>query len=344
MLLFKQIKMGQKQVSNKDSNTHLTSNTKFSGGSIENQRLVWFPIGGSSEDVEDKTSTFGTVLGYSLEDITPTPRSFFDQSSADPSNHPYKPFPKNRVLKIENITCSEFVGCGEIAQVVATPSKVYILEKSRGVVFVLANKKFSLLPLCENVEFGKTKSIIAISAYTDHALFLVHDRTLDCTFIYGEGSNSYQQLNNGDGQTNKPLFCPSKEVGSGHEVTHIGCSFSFSTCIINNHDIHLSGQNWLTSSSVAGYHSWKTKLYTCKKPVKSLHCGNFHLVAILDDHSLIVAGSNSSGQLISKSINASFFEVPMSEMTAIYAKLGSNSCLFETAQHEYYAFGSVSTD
>ncbi|KAG2377417.1 hypothetical protein C9374_009328 [Naegleria lovaniensis] len=244
----------------------------------------------------------------------------------------------------------------EVEDLVGSPSLIYVLDRYTRQVFELSSNESDRANVddlstshikwkVEKLQFGTEDTtahlrVLKISTYTEHALFLLEDMRTRETFLYGRGSNAYSRLSNDENiDLDQPVFSPHLQLHNNQSrVTHVGCCFSFSVCIVNDTDVHMTGQNWIDNST--GYHNWVNRAHVCPKPVKSLHCGNFHFIILLVDGSMCVAGSYSSGQLIMTNITP-FQQIPTSWSfhAGVYAKLGTNCSLLTSMSNTYHFFG-----
>ncbi|KAG2374459.1 hypothetical protein C9374_010743 [Naegleria lovaniensis] len=159
---------------------------------------------------------------------------------------------------------------------------------------------------------------VKLACYTEAMLLIAHDSSKDQYYIYGLGHNGYYRMSHfrttGFVCTNFELMldpftqlnvkpeCPPK-------INHVACCYSFSLCVINGHDVHITGQNWMnypTDKLVAGYHCWQYLAQSFEKKVVKMEYGDFHVVLLHEDCSISVGGSNSSSQLT----NPSFSDLP----------------------------------
>ena len=147
---------------------------------------------------------------------------------------------------------------------------------------------------------GIKKKVLDISSYTEQVIFLVKHVEEKQTVLYGMGTNQYRQLADnsvvrrecGDERFSYfpiPVFNPGVELASGGQITHIACSFSFSTCVVNNTDIHMTGQNWLQGGNE---HNWPDFIVRTHAPIMKMCAGNFHVCAITQDGILYTGKCN----------------------------------------------------
>ncbi|KAF0978834.1 hypothetical protein FDP41_001904 [Naegleria fowleri] len=261
----------------------------------------------------------------------------------------------------EEIESVEIVELNEVEDLIGSHSLIYVLDRYTKQVFKLSKGEnvndddtesdenddtSSKVWKVENIHFGSKDEkssaslrVLKMSTYTEHALFLLEDIHNGETYLYGRGNNAYSRLSSKENvDLSKPVFSPHIQLQNKRSrITHVGCCFSFSVCIVNNTDVHLSGQDWINNSNT-GYHDWLNRAHVCTKPVKSLHCGNFHFIILLVDGSICVAGSHSSKQLILRHVTP-FQEIPTSVQAGIYANLGTNCSLVTSPTNTYHFFG-----
>ncbi|KAF0980413.1 hypothetical protein FDP41_013627 [Naegleria fowleri] len=224
-----------------------------------------------------------------------------------------------------------------------------ILQRMKGSKFV-GKHVLKTYPIFDGVKF----KVIGLASYTEHALFIVKDTNRNQTVLYGIGSNLYRQLcdkhelSKLGGQEGKHvkfpvmIFDPSKEIkdstygstDSRYTITHVGCAFSFSVCVINNIHVHMSGQNWLKEGSE---HNWSDHLITTDCPVKQVACGNFHVCILTQDNRVWTGGSCYDGQCIKE--HALIGCNPLA-FCSTHAYAGSDNLLLKSAFGFYHIYGS----
>ncbi|KAG2394150.1 hypothetical protein C9374_003914 [Naegleria lovaniensis] len=212
-----------------------------------------------------------------------------------------------------------------------------------------------------------------VVSYTEAILFVVKDMITQENYIYGIGSNGYYRMSFSKDEslhwsTPELMFSPKSEVVGANnndtlEISHCGCCYSFSLCIINDRDVHFTGQNWVRCSdeylSSNSYHAWKFRVQQFKQRVLKMECGDFHSVVLHDDHTVSVAGSNSSNQLTSYpnetfESNVPFVNIPIHYLCVSNVLSGSNTVLYVSEENEQckdfyfcgskkYNFGEYST-
>ncbi|KAL9651544.1 hypothetical protein ABK040_001490 [Willaertia magna] len=246
----------------------------------------------------------------------------------------------NEILKIKHIDC----GTTSI-RIIDQDGRVYFIPTSND----FPSKKIVRIPFFDGIE----KKVLSSSAYVTNALFVVYDKALKQQVLYSQGFNSYGQLYESTETDDSSHVTPEKiphlkpklsfqPENPIDNVTHVGCAYSFAVCIVNNVDIHLSGQNWLKETFST--HVWKNKVASVPtgRTVRSLKCGNFHIVIILDDFTLFVGGSNGNGQL--PIINTSDYRTCFYHVTSFHAEnvySASDSNFFTSLDKKYFGFGDL---
>lgn len=120
----------------------------------------------------------------------------------------------------------------------------------------LYQAKYDNIPTGKEVEFklvpmiSHSLKVVAIAGYSDSMLLsTINVNTLEYA-IYGKGNNIYCRMSvdkEADYTNFNTCFSPSTQseisYNSNPIITHIGCCFSFSVCVINNTDVHFTGRS-----------------------------------------------------------------------------------------------------
>jgi len=188
--------------------------------------------------------------------------------------------------------------------------------------------------------------------YTDAIMFVARD--LEGYKLFGHGKNGYYRMTHFketsyDTSVPSEVFNVAKDLKepktTGGQITHIGCCYSFSVCVIDGTDVHVTGQNWMSNATNldSGYHCWSNLLQRLKTKVVKMDCGDFHVVFLHEDGSVSVGGSNSSNQL-TKYYNNSFgntpiYTIPINILNCVDMYSGSNSVMYVTNKNQMYIAG-----
>ncbi|KAL9645786.1 hypothetical protein ABK040_003518 [Willaertia magna] len=257
-----------------------------------------------------------------------------------------------QIIKVKTINSQP-----HIIRIVDESGKVYAICNTPKTNVVASSEEMKLFETQHyvvkmyNILDGIRYKALAISSYTEHCLFLVLDTHTNRQVIFGVGNNTYRQLCQHEkisSDTDKArhveyprlVYDPIEYRNNDKDqVTHIGCCFSFSVCIINDIEIHLSGQNWLSGTSV-GYHDWNSLLFKTKEKVRAVVCGNFHVCILLMNGNVLTGGSSYSGQTIIPN-NVVLFEYVPTIFNSILGFAGSESLLLLHEEGFYHCYGNV---
>ncbi|KAF0982367.1 hypothetical protein FDP41_011297 [Naegleria fowleri] len=286
----------------------------------------------------------------------------------------FVPFPNS--YGAETQEPPEYFNCSEIESIkqvhFSAWNKILFVVSHSGIVFVIktsVSEDDQSVPCRQGISKlhpfdGSTNlRVKEIASYTEAVLFVVKDVTTQENFIYGMGNNGYYRMafsREEDLYCSRPelMFAPKKEIVdvNGYtkynplEISQCGCCFSFSLCIIDYHDVHFTGQNWVRCKdeylSNNAYHSWKFMVQRFKKRVVKMECGDFHSVVLHDDQTVSVAGSNSSNQLTTYDTfenDVPFVNIPLNYLRVSNVYSGSNTVFYlfeENEQKEFYFCGS----
>ncbi|KAL9643565.1 hypothetical protein ABK040_016847 [Willaertia magna] len=202
-----------------------------------------------------------------------------------------------------------------------------------------------------NVFDGIRYKVLDISSNTVHCLFLVLDTHTNRQVIFGVGFNSNKQLGQYEkisDNTEKARYLEFPILvydpieyrnNDKDQVTHIGCCYSFSVCVVNDNEIHLSGQNWLSGTSVVE-HDWNSLLVKTKEKVRAVVCGNFHVCILLMNGNVLTGGSSNSGQTIIPN-SVELFEYVPTIFNSISGFAGSEFLLLLHEEGFYHCYGKV---
>jgi len=123
-----------------------------------------------------------------------------------------------------------------------------------------------------------------MSAFTYGVLYLTSDRLHQQTSLFGGCKNFYNNLgreNEGlkaNYEDFRHLFTPP----AGRTITHIGSAFSFSVCVIDREEVHVSGQNTMKKRT------WDEVYHRSDKPIRDLVCGGFTIALLQQDFSIVL--------------------------------------------------------
>lgn len=290
-----------------------------------------------------------------------------DRSQQHKDNHDITGIPYKTVkLSLDSLV-------GSIKQVLTFPNKKLLIITDVGLLYAIVGGSIT-----NTYKFDQNSSLdlklvspfdgsspewkaIQMAGYTEAVLIIAKSKSQ--SLLYGIGDNGYYRMTHFKAQNFRCdvpeiMFDPlhnlserllSKEDG---EITHVGCCYSFSVCVLNGHDVHFTGQNWLSSSKnlVSGYHCWSHRSQTMKTRVVKLECGDFHVVLLHEDHSISVAGNNNNHQLTSTANfigDDVFCTLDLNFLSAYDIFSGSNSMVYIKKDihntHKTFYFAGVAT-
>ncbi|KAG2374087.1 hypothetical protein C9374_011166 [Naegleria lovaniensis] len=167
--------------------------------------------------------------------------------------------------------------------------------------------RFSLVPPFD----GSTQwKALQMHCYSEAMLIIAVNSINDNYCLFGIGSNGYYRmtkLQNEDFGCSEPqiVFDTNAHLlnaidhisGKPPRINHVGCCFSFSCCIVDDYNVHTTGQNWYTNFHEP-YHCWSSVTQRMSKKVVKMDCGDFHVVLLHEDASVSIGGRNNAYQFI----------------------------------------------
>ncbi|KAG2372665.1 hypothetical protein C9374_013673 [Naegleria lovaniensis] len=191
-----------------------------------------------------------------------------------------------------------------IAQILCVSHRIYVLEAGSGRVHVYDidnNSSSFVTPVGYMMKFdGERLKVVAIRGDTYGMLYLVYDSTLNRCVLYGGDQNHYDNVGVDVPKHSKNLDCalafdPYWDQSGGivnREITHVECAYSLSFCVTNHCEIRISGQViWCRPGNTST--TWKEIVFTTRRPIIDLQTHSFGFVALLDDSTICVGGSNN---------------------------------------------------
>ncbi|KAF0983349.1 hypothetical protein FDP41_010414 [Naegleria fowleri] len=244
-------------------------------------------------------------------------------------------------LKVD-ITKSGKTMMGSIKQVMTRPNDrtLYAITDCGHLYEAQFSEKEAKFEIIAPFDGSTSLKAIQLACYTEAMLLIVYDSIKGQYYIYGIGNNGYFRMSHflGSGyvcNSFELMFDPYHQLHSKPKsppkINHVGCCYSFSICVINGHDVHITGQNWMNTSQVnliSGYHCWRNVAQSFKKKIVKMEYGDFHVVLLHEDCSVSVGGSNSSGQLANAGVEAPFTTLNLHEFAFNNIFSGSNSVLW----------------
>ena len=215
---------------------------------------------------------------------------------------------------------------------------------------LLYRSKYHDLELVHPFDGSTSTRAELMAFYTDAILFVGRDE--QSYKIFGLGENSYFRITQHACETDTQFrkiqiaFDVSSQTNNYPDtirtVTHIGCCFSFSCCVVNGIYVHMCGQNWMEGNVdlVNRYHCWSRLLQKMDVKVSKMECGDFHVVLLHEDGSISFGGRDlyNSSVVPPASVVLPFSKVNMNHLKASNVFSGSNSFLvvFGNGLHQYF--------
>jgi len=165
--------------------------------------------------------------------------------------------------------------------------------------------------------------------------------------VYGVGSNTYYQLGLTEPTDYRdvqllPPFRLSDSVDDDLSVTHIACSYSFTTFVCNNKYVFVSGQNWLNSNRLSAsrvllpFNDLMHGEYIVRLSAGSFHC------MLLTNMGRVFSGGENSSKLAQPS-NCGTFDgfrlvTALGEKRAKLVRCKCDASVIVTCDNEVYLF------
>jgi len=236
---------------------------------------------------------------------------------------------------------------GSIVQLmIKNSTQLLLMIDEHGILYTAGSDQPKPTPVTPFDGKGDWRAVY-MTFYTESTLFIARNAKDDSFAIFAEGNNSYYRLSRfkpEDYLPTKPemVFSPSEHLKqSDRVVTSIGCCYSFSACVLDETEVHMTGQDWMCGGDlVQGYHCWSKVLQRFTKKIVKMECGDFHIILMHEDGSISVGGSNSSNQFtVSHPGVSPFYEIPLNVLSVKNVLSASNGALFVTGKDELIISG-----